>query len=150
MLCGGATAHGQAMPASITGSWKIVKIIPTAKAGCWDNDRAQTLVGSTLRYQKGAMAWKGGAIRVTDAFTRTLTAHHYETEYKVSFAELGLKAAQVTEIDLQHEDADFTGATTEVPGDTVLLAGPGRIVVSACGVYYSAERAPVQKTGRVR
>jgi hypothetical protein len=47
----------------------------------------------------------------------------------------------IREVDLQHEDADVTGATTEVPGDTVVLAGPGRIIVSACGVYYEATRS---------
>jgi hypothetical protein len=36
---------------------------------------------------------------------------------------------------------DITGATTEVPGDSVLLAGPNRIVVSACGVYFEATRS---------
>ena len=49
-------------------------------------------------------------------------------------------AAGVTEVDLQHEDADITGATTEVPGDSILIAGRDRIVVSACGVYYEATR----------
>jgi len=44
---------------------------------------------------------------------------------------------------MQHEDADITGATTEVPGDSVLLAGPSRIIVSACGVFFEARRAGV-------
>jgi hypothetical protein len=34
-------------------------------------------------------------------------------------------------------------ASTAVPGDSVLLVGPNRIVVSACGVYYEATRAAV-------
>ena len=49
-------------------------------------------------------------------------------------------------MNLQHEDMDITGATTEVPGDSVLVAGQGRIVVSACGVYMEARRlAPRQQ-----
>jgi hypothetical protein len=65
----------------------------------------------------------------------------------VDLAELGIRTEQVTEIDLQHEDADITGATTEVPGDTVVIAGPGRIVVSACGVFYEAVRAVGKAAG---
>ena len=57
-----------------------------------------------------------------------------------SFAQLGIRTREVLEVDLQHEDMDITGATTEVPGDSVLLAGPNRIVVSACGVYFEATR----------
>jgi hypothetical protein len=46
----------------------------------------------------------------------------------------------VTEVDIQHEDSDVLPASTAVPGDSVLLAGPNRIVVSACGVYFEATR----------
>ena len=74
------------------------------------------------------------------ALTRTLSQRKFQAEYKVALPELGIVSPSVTEIDLQHEDADITGATTEVPGDTILVAGAGRIVVSACGVFYSAIR----------
>ena len=57
------------------------------------------------------------------------------------FAQLGIHARTVTEVDLQHEDSDVLPASTAVPGDSVLLAGPNRIVVSACGVYFEATRA---------
>ena len=56
------------------------------------------------------------------------------------FEQLGIRAHAVLEVDLQHEDMDITGATTEVPGDAVLLAAPNRIIVSACGVYFEATR----------
>jgi hypothetical protein len=136
------------MPASIAGSWRIVKILPTHNAACWGKDQAAQLVGSTLRYQEGSMLWKGGAVQVPEALSRSLSRRKFQDEYKVDLTELGIKAAEVTEIDLQHEDADITGATTEVPGDTVVLAGPGRIVVSACGVFYEAVRASARAAGR--
>ncbi len=139
-LCAVSTANAQAMPASITGSWRIVKILPTHNPQCWDADRAKTLVGSTLKYRQGAMIWQGGAVDIPEALSRELSKRKFEDEYKVDLAELGIHGEPVTEIDLQHEDADITGATTEVPGDTVVLAGPGRIVVSACGVFYEAVR----------
>ncbi len=137
----GTAALAQEMPASIRGDWRIVKILPTKSPACWDETRAKSLLGSTLRYEPGRMVWKSGTADIAEALTRILSPRRFQDEYKVNLAELGIRAAVVTEIDLQHEDADITGATTEVPGDTVLIAGPGRIVVSACGVFYSAVRA---------
>ena len=52
----------------------------------------------------------------------------------------GIQAKSVTEVKLQHEDMDITSASTEVPGDSVLVASPNRIVVSAYGVYLEATR----------
>ena len=139
VMCGGA--WGQEMPQALRGEWRIVKILPTKNASCWDEARARELVGSRLRYEEGKMTWMGGTVDVSDTYPRTLTAQAFRGEYKVGLEELGIRAGVVTEFDLQHEDADVTGSTTEVPGDTVVLAGPGRIVVSACGVFYSAVRA---------
>jgi hypothetical protein len=143
LMAGGLlqAAAAQAMPQSIMGRWRVERILPTHNVGCWDAERAKALVGTTLRYEQGRMTWQGGAVEVPEALSRTLSRRKYQDEYKVDLAELGIKAVEVTEIDLQHEDADVTGATTEVPGDTVVLAGPGRIVVSACGIYFLAVRA---------
>jgi hypothetical protein len=135
-----AFANPQSMPVSIRGEWRISKILPTPNDACWDNERAKTLVNSTLRYAPGRMTWKGGGVAIPEALTRTLTTQQFQDEYKFNLAALGIHATSVVEVDLQHDDADITGATTEVPGDTILLAGPGRIVVSACGVYFSAVR----------
>jgi hypothetical protein len=137
-----ALAPPASMPASVLGEWRITKILTTGNLACWDNDRAKTLVGTTLRYAPGRMTWKGGSTAISEALIRTLSGDDFLAEYKVRFPELGIHSLSVTEIDLQHEDADITGATTEVPGDTILLAGPGRIVVSACGVYFTAVKVP--------
>jgi hypothetical protein len=134
-------SNPQSMPVAIRGQWHIVKILPTAgNVACWDEEKAKELVGSNLAYSPGRMVWKGGEVEIPEALTRSLSQRKFQEEYKVDLAELGIRAASVTEIDLQHDDADITGATTEVPGDTIVLAGPNRIVVSACGVFYSAVR----------
>jgi len=147
-LAGVFQARAQAMPSSVAGTWKIVKMLPTHNPTCWDESRAKTLVGSTLRYRQGTMTWQGGEVAVPEALSRTLSRRKFQDEYKVDLPELGIHAPTVTEIDLQHEDADITGATTEVPGDTIVLAAPGRIVVSACGVFYEATRTGGRAEGR--
>jgi hypothetical protein len=57
-----SAAHAQAMPASVNGTWRIVKILPTNNAQCWDAEQAKTLLGSTLKYRQGTMTWKGGEV----------------------------------------------------------------------------------------
>jgi len=144
-LC--ATSHAQAIPASVAGSWRIVRILPTHNVQCWDEARAKTLLGSTLFYKAHALVWQGGTASITEALTRTIAKQKFQEEYSVALEELGIHAESVTELDLQHEDADVTGATTEIPGDTIVLAGPVRIVVSACGVFYSAVRVTGKPAG---
>ena len=146
-ILGVSTARAQSIPSSVSGKWRIVKILPTHNPQCWDEARATTLVGTMMVYQAHAMVWRGGAVPVTDALSRTMTRRRFQEEYHVELPELGIASASVEEIDLQHEDADITGATTEVPGDTILIAGPGRIVVSACGVFYAAVRVTGKTAG---
>ena len=155
-----ASARAQATPLSVRGSWRITKILPTHSAACWDAAQAKTLLGTMLTYEPYALLWSRGKEAIPETLTRSLSARQFQEEYSghtrqgasdarssLSLKELGIASASVVELDLQHEDEDVTGATTEVPGDTVLLAGPGRIVVSACGVYYSAVRVGREPQG---
>ena len=136
---------GEPVPARLLGAWKITRILPTSSIACWDDTRARALVGSTLIYHAHSIHWRGGDAKVEDAFMRQVSSEQFLQENGGSggaarFEQLGIKTGSVTEVDLQHEDADITGATTEVPGDTVLLAAPNRIVISACHVYFEATR----------
>ncbi len=137
------------LPSRLQGTWRITRMLPTTNRSCWDHAQAQQLIGSTLRYRGDVLRWRGGEVPLQEVVTRTVTAEQFRQETggsdegkgSASFGQLGIRANAVTEVDLQHEDADVTGATTEVPGDSVLLAGPNRIIVSACGVYFEATRA---------
>ena len=144
----GMTSSAQPLPPQLAGSWKITRVLPTRNTACWSAEQAQPLVGSTLSYSGTAMRWRGGEVPVQDIVLRVVTGAQFRKENSGSdgaadFSQLGIRSGQVVEVDMQHEDADITGATTEVPGDSVLLAGPSRIIVSACGVFFEARRAGV-------
>ncbi len=133
------------LPRSLAGSWRITRILPTTNSGCWTRQQAQPLVGTILTYRSDLLRWHSGKIEVTDVSLRELTNEEFRQENPgpnspADFAQLGIHAAHVTEVDIQHEDSDVLPASTAVPGDSVLLAGPNRIVVSACGVYFEATR----------
>jgi hypothetical protein len=133
------------LPAGLAGTWKITRILPTTSAACWDASQARPMLGSTLVYRNDAMRWRGGEVPLEGVITRSVTASEFRKENSTlgtppDFQDLGIHSSRVTEVDLQHEDADITGATTEVPGDSVLLVAPNKIVVSACGVYFEAAR----------
>ena len=140
------TLNAEPLPGRLQGSWRITRVLPTTNSACWAPAQAAPLLGSTLTYHDSALRWRGGAVPLEDITTRTVTDDEFQKENSgsdapASFAQLGIRSRSVLEVDLQHEDMDITGATTEVPGDSVLLAGPNRIVVSACGVYFEATRS---------
>ena len=139
------------LPVRLQGTWHIARVLQTGNTACWGPEQAAPLLGSTLTYRGDSLRWRGGSVALEEVTTRTVTAAQFSRENggaegSASFAQLGIHTPSVTEVDLQHEDMDITGATTEVPGDSVLLAGPNRIVVSACGVYFEATRAGVALT----
>lgn len=141
-----ASLAAEPLPGRLQGSWRITRVLPTTNNACWAKGQAEPLLGSVLTYREDSLRWRGGSVPLNDITTRTVTDEVFRRENTGSaspanFAQLGIRARAVTEVDLQHEDADITGASTEVPGDSVLLAGPNRIVVSACGVYFEATRA---------
>lgn len=139
------------LPRSLAGTWRITRILPTTNSGCWTRQQAQPLLGTTLTYRSNLLRWHDGQIEVTDVSLRNLTNEEFREENAgprspADFAQLGIHARSVTEVDMQHEDSDVLPASTAVPGDSVLLAGPNRIVVSACGVYFEATRAASSTT----
>ena len=141
-----ATTSAEPLPSQLAGTWRITRVLPTKNTACWSSEQARPLVGSTLTYSNKTMRWRGGPVPLEDIDTRQVTDKEFRKESPgADFEQLGIHSPQVLEVDLQHEDADITGASTEVPGDSILLVAPGRIVVSACGVYFEATRGGVQK-----
>ncbi len=155
VVAAGMTGAAQPLPPQLAGSWKITRVLPTGNTACWSTEQAVPLVGSTLSYSATAMRWRGGEVPLQGIALRVVTGAQFRKENSGSdgaadFSQLGIRSGQVIEVDMQHEDADITGATTEVPGDSVLLAGQNRIVVSACGVFFEARRAGLTRTAENR
>ena len=149
MTAGVDTVWGQErLPQQVAGTWRITRVLPAhSGSACWTEKEAQPLVGSLLDYSQHSMRWRGGTVPLRGITTRSVSSADLADEAPaaagrpaVTLMDLGNQAKGVTEVNLQHDDMDITGATTEVPGDSVLVAGPGRIVVSACGVYMEARR----------
>lgn len=145
------TSLAEPLPKELAGSWRITRLLPTSNSACWSVGKAMPLIGSTLTYSDHKMTWKGGDIALNGIATRMIDNNELLAEAGsgsgVSFSQLEIKKSTVLEVNFQHEDADITGASTEVPGDSVLMAGPNRIVASACGIYFEAMRlgAPAPK-----
>jgi hypothetical protein len=47
-------------------------------------------------------------------------------------------------VTIHHPDAAITGATTEIPGDEVLLKSTNQIIFAVCNVYFEATRLPAK------
>lgn len=141
-----ASLSAEPLPGRLQGTWRISRVLPTTNTSCWGREQAEPLLGSTLVYSQDTMRWKGGSVPLLDINVRTVTSEEFlkengGSESAARFSQLGIRSNAVTEVDFQHEDMDITGATTEVPGDSVLIAGPNRIVVQACGVFFEATRS---------
>jgi hypothetical protein len=143
LLAIAAATSAEPLPKALQGSWRITRILQTTNKSCWSHEKATPLIGTTLTYSQSSMHWRDGDVPLQDIATRQLTDADFRKENPgpqgpATFQQLGIAASAVTEVDLQHDDADITGSTTEVPGDSVLLVSPSRIVMSACGVYFEA------------
>jgi len=134
------------LPSRLAGSWRVTKILPTQNVTCMDAAEEQKLVGTTISYSAKAIRWHGGTVPIQEIVVRTISADDFRNEnsgsgqYQVDLNQLGIHAASVVEVDFQHEDADVVGCGTEIPGDSVLLAGPNRIVFGLSGTFYEATR----------
>jgi hypothetical protein len=146
------SAAAEPVPASLAGAWRINRIVPTSNHGCWTPQHAQAFVGTTLFYTAHSIRWQGQEVHVPEVVLRPVSDADFRAETggdnAATFAELGITAKTVMEADLQHEDMDITGGSTEVPGDAALLVAPGRIIISACGVYMEAVKSA--PAGRVK
>ncbi len=149
LLCVGPVLHTQEIPKQLWGTWRITRILPARTISCWDEDDAERILGTKIHYSAQVFRWKTYEVNQPKIESRIFTARQFEDEYsspsvngsQVSFRQLGIHSRKIQEMDIRHPAADISGATTEIPGDNVLLKNKTTIIISVCNVYFEARRA---------
>jgi hypothetical protein len=127
------------MPKRILGTWTVTRIIPTTTISCWDEAQARALLHTEIEYSPEGFRWKNIVTKRPVAKTTVVTAQQFHDEHsgggrnssQITFAELGIKANEVTEIAIQHPPANITGGTVEIPGDAVLVKDANTLIFAA-------------------
>ena len=151
-----ATSAGQNTENALYGKWKIRRILPARTISCWGDKEARTIVGTEIEYSQSYFRWKNIIVKNPKATARTVTAEQYHDENsggssnssQVTFQQLGIAAKQTTLITIEHSPGEVTGATTEIPGDQVLIKDKDTIVFSVCNVYFEAQRTPMGSSSK--
>jgi hypothetical protein len=155
VLLGGAVVmRSQSIPKELWGTWRISRELSTKTISCWGEGDAKTIIGTRIEYSDKIFRWNG-KVTVNNPVTKTriVTADQFQRENSspssngsyVDFRQLGIAAKEATEVSIQHEPANISGATVEVPGDEVLLKDENTIVFSVCSLYFEANRVHDKK-----
>ena len=129
-------APAQPVPKDIWGHWVVTSQPAATTIWCWGEAEPKKLIGTELAYSAQSFRWKNVRAEDPTATTRTLTAQQFHDENsgggsksaQVTLAQLGIKTDRVLEITISHPDASITGASTEIPGDTVLNKDKNTII----------------------
>ena len=145
-LLAGSFATAQSIPHELIGKWVIQRELPTATISCWGEKEAKAIIGSEIEYTADSLRWKRVVIRHPAVEVHVITAQQFESENsspsvngsQVSFRQLGINLPETKEVKLEHPAANITSATTEIPGDQLLMKDGNTIVFSVCNVYFEA------------
>lgn len=141
-----ATASAEGVPHEIWGKWAIVRLLPTTTIGC----EPPSLIGTSLEYAASKFRWKDVVTVDPAVQIRWIDARQYQQEHSgggavdsyLDFKQLGVTGSSAMVISIDHPPASIMSGTIEIPGDTVLVKSSNEIVVTACGFYFLAKRAP--------
>jgi hypothetical protein len=144
----GLSASARDIPKELWGKWRIARILPAQTVSCWGDKEEKAILGMEIEYRAQLLRWQTIEANHVDAEMREVTAEQFETQNsspsasgsQVNFRQLGIRAASVRQVLIEHDDVQITGATTEVPGDDVLIKRKNVIVLSVCNVYFEAKR----------
>ena len=142
-------APAQPIPRTLWGKWIVRHQLPTKTISCWGEKEAEMLIGTQLEYSSDVFRWHKTVTKNPATETITLTAKQFHDENsgggtnssQVTLQQLGIKGESVVQIVIRHPAASITGATVEIPGDSVLLKSQDTIVFSVCNVYFEATRS---------
>lgn len=146
LVCSALTA--QNIPKELIGKWAIQRELPTRTISCWGEKEAKAIIGSEIGYTADSFTWKHIVVKHPTVAIAVVSAEQFQRENsspsvngsQISFRQLGIDAPEMKQVSISHEPAEITGATTEIPGDVVLLKNRNAIVFSVCNVYFEAKR----------
>lgn len=121
---------------SIAGDWVISRDLAAGNAAALTPDEIETLLGAQAHYDKTSVEFAG--VRCE----RPLFDSYHETSdnlhqlFELRFEDLGLSGDEVLAIDINCMDADVEF----LAGNTVLVAGPNRLVTHVEGVWFELTR----------
>jgi hypothetical protein len=144
----GSALTAQNIPKELVGKWAIQRELPTRTISCWGEKEAKEIIGSEIEYTMDSFRWKQIVVKHPTVAVAVVSAEQFQRENsspsvngsQVSFHQLGIDAPEMKQVSISHEPAEITGATTEIPGDVVLLKNRNAVVFSVCNVYFEAKR----------
>ena len=152
------TTPAQTIPKELWGKWIVRREVPTTTISCWGEEEAKTLIGTQIEYSLSFFRWHKIVTKNPTAEITILTAEQFHDENsgkgtnssQVTFRQLGIQTDKATEVVIQHPAANITSATTEIPGDNVLIKDKNTIIFSVCSLYFEAKRVPQPSVSRLR
>jgi hypothetical protein len=153
LLSAAATASAQTVPKEVWGKWVIRREVPTRTISCWGEPEARKIIGTEIEYSEKIFRWNSIVTNDPVAESNVITAQQFHDDNsggsanssQVDFQQLGIKQARTTEIKIHHADARLSAATTEIPGDDILMKDANTIAFSICNIFFEAKRAPSGK-----
>lgn len=144
----------QNIPQELVGKWVIQRELPTRTISCWGEKEAKAIIGTEIEYTIDSLRWKHVVVKHPTVTVAVVNAEQFERDNsspsvngsQVSFRQLGMKVLETKQVSINHAPAKITGATTEIPGDDVLLKNRNAIVFSVCNLYFEAKRLHHQET----
>jgi hypothetical protein len=148
-------AQAQSIPKEIWGTWTIQRQLSTKTISCWGEKDAKKIIGTQIEYSEKIFRWNKVTTHSPKAEEEIVTADQFTTKNsspslngsQVNFQDLGIAAKEAMEISISHEPANVSGASTEIPGDEVLVKDANTIVFSVCNFYFEAKRVAQLRDG---
>ena len=148
ILLAGSMLAAQNIPQELVGKWVIQRELSTRTISCWGEKEAKAIIGTEVEYTADSFKWKHILVKHPTVAVAVVSAEQFQRENssanvngsQVSFRQLGINAPEMKQVSINHPPAEMTGATTEIPGDVVLLKNRNAIVFSVCNVYFEAKR----------
>jgi hypothetical protein len=143
----------QIIPEDVWGTWVVSREIPTRTISCWGEADAKKLLGTEIEYSGGLFRWKDVVTTQPVAETTMISADQFHDDNsgsgsQITFSQLSIKSKNAMQISIHHSPANLTGATIEIPGDTVLVRNKDTIIFSVCNVYFEAKRIRTKPSPR--